>query len=170
MAQGEFYVATSGPISSPISRPILLDGFALVVREPEMAALLVRQVRWWEARVFPAPLITRWAIPPIPANADGMLVHPSQVEIDLRTLSMYFFPEGSLRPAEREFLAARSTRRFLTLENRSTLRTPGQSPVPSARLQESSIVAELVSALPPPAPPNVRRVDDPRQRFVRRRK
>ena len=29
MAQGEFYVATAGPISGPI----LLDGFALVVRD-----------------------------------------------------------------------------------------------------------------------------------------
>lgn len=176
MAQGEFYVATYGPTSGPI----LLDGFALIVREPQMAHLLVRQVRWWEAHVFPAPLITRWAIPPIPANADGMLVHPRQVEWDPRTLSMYFFPRGSLRPAEREFLAARSTRRFLTLENRSALRTPPQSPVPSAWLQESSIVGELESPEVEPSTttalskkllrPQPETIADLRARRVRRRK
>lgn len=176
MAQGEFYVATYGPTSGPI----LLDGFALIVREPQMAHLLVRQVRWWEARVFPAPLITQSVTPPIPVNVDGLLVHPRQVERDLRTLSMYFFPRGRLRPAEREFLAARSTRRFLTLENRSALRTPPQSPVPSAWLQESSIVGELESPEVAPSTttalskkllrPQPETIADLRARRIRRRR
>lgn len=34
MSQGDFYVATTGPISGPI----LLDGFALVVRPKAMRA------------------------------------------------------------------------------------------------------------------------------------
>ena len=135
-----------------------------------MAALLVRQVRGWEDRIFPALLLTRYAVPPIPANVDGMLVHPSQVEIDPRTLSLYFFPEESLRGSDLEFLARSPTGRFLALENRYVPRTPEQSWVERARLQERGLMAELVSALPPPVPPNVRRVDDPRQRFVRRRK
>jgi hypothetical protein len=121
-----------------------------------------------------------------------MLVHPSQVESDLRTLSMYFFPEGSLRPAEREFLAARSTRRFLTLEDRLVPRTPEQSWVERAWLPENSSVSEeLLRMLPlssvpssvteafrelmredPPIrqPPQPEKIADLRARRVRRRK
>lgn len=176
MAQGEFYVATAGPISGPI----LLDGFALVVRDPQTAILLVQQIRGWSVHVFPVPLSTAWGTPPIPVNVDGLLVHPRQVERDPRTLSMYFFPEESLRTAERAFLAARSTRRFLTLENRSTLGTPRQSPVPSAWLQESSIVGELVSPEVAPSPttalskkllrPQPETIADLRARRIRRRR
>ncbi len=155
-------MATTGPISGPI----LLDGFALVVRDPQMAILLVRQIRGWLESVFPVPLSTQWATPPIPVNVDGLLVHPRQVGIDQRTLSMYFSPEENLHPTERAFLAARSTRRFLTLENHSTLRTPLQSPVPSAWLQENGLVAELVSA----ARPQPETIADLRARRVRRRK
>ena len=171
MAQGEFYVATAGPISGPI----LLDGFALVVRDPQTAILLVQQIRGWSVHVFPVPLSTAWGTPPIPVNVDGLLVHPRQVERDPRTLSMYFFPEESLRTAEREFLAARSTRRFLTLENRLVRRTPEQSWVERSWLQEHDRLAELVSAAPPATTalsklPQPETIADLRARRVRRRR
>ncbi len=171
MAQGEFYVATYDSISGPI----LLDGFALIVWEPQMARLLVQQIRGWSARAFPSPLLTQSVTPSIPANVDGLLVHPRQVERDLRTLSMYFFPERSLCPAEREFLAARSTRRFLTLENRLVRRTPEQSWVERSWLQEHDRLAELVSAVPPATTalsklPQPETIADLRARRVRRRK
>lgn len=196
MAVGNFYVATSGPTSSSISsltcRPVLLDGFALVVREPQMAALLMQQVRGWEDRIFPARLLTRYAVPPIPANVDGMLVHPSQVESDPRSLSLYFFPEENLCPSDQEFLARSQTRRFLTLGNRLVPRTPEQSWVERALLPEnSSVMEELLRMLPPSSgpssmteafrelmreyppisqPPQPEKIADLRARRVRRRK
>lgn len=149
MAQGEFYVATYGPTSGPI----LLDGFALIVREPQMAHLLVQQIRGWSAHAFPSPLLTQSVTPSILANVDGLLVHPRQVERDLRTLSMYFFPEESLSPTERAALTDRSTRRFLTLENRWVPRIPEQAWVERAWLPENgSLREELVRVLPPTAP------------------
>ena len=149
MAQGEFYVATYGLMSAPI----LLDGFALIVREPRMAHLLVQQIRGWSVHAFPSPLLTQSVTPSIPANVDGLLVHPRQVERDLRTLSMYFFPEESLRDSDREFLARSPTRRFLTLENRWVPRIPEQAWVERAWLPENgSLREELVRVLPPTAP------------------
>ena len=114
-----------------------------------MAALLVRQVRGGEDRIFPASLLTRYAVPPIPPNVDGMLVHPSQVESDPRSLSLYFLPEENLRPSDQEFLARSPTRRFLTLEDRLVPRTLEQSWVERAWLPEnSSVSAELLRMLP----------------------
>ncbi len=188
MALGDFYVATYDPTSGPI----LLDGFALIVREPQMAHLLVQQIRGWSAHAFPSPLLTQSVTPSIPANADGLLVHPRQVERDLRTLSMYFFPEESLSPAELAALTDRSTRRFLALENRYVPRTPEQSWVERAWLPEnSSVMEELVRMMPLPSvpssmtdafrelmreyppirqPPQPEKIADLRARRVRRRK
>ena len=143
-----------------------------------MAALLVQQVRGWEDRIFPARLLTRYAVPPIPANVDGMLVHPSQVESDPRSISLYFFPEENLRPSDQEFLARSPTRRFLTLENPLVRIIFEQSWVEMARLQAEGRVAtmaELVSAAHPattalPKLPQPETIADLRARRVRRRK